>query len=241
MTDEEPLDSDPSFYEVPNDAEDEALAEDLQAWKDRALENFTAWLDGLDAIPRELEDEEDEPDLFSFFGELVALRNEVRKANRRTAEAFSQWSDMLVQQGETIGQLGRSMVAQSKPESGLDKNSALALLAVNDRLERLTLALKEPAPAKRWFGNDDEWQRRWASLQQALSIISDHSQTLLTRLDFQATPALGKPFDPTSMIAVATLDDPSVPPGTVVEVCVEGFEQGGEVLRLAEVKVTPRK
>jgi len=51
-------------------------------------------------------------------------------------------------------------------------------------------------------------------------------------------PVLNQPFDPTTMVAVAVEPDAGRPAQTVIEEVVTGYQREGDLLRLAQVKVS---
>ncbi len=217
----------------------------LAEWKRRALANFSRWLDELEEIPDEEQSDEADlaPDLFSFYEELSALRNEVRKANRRAAETFSQWGESLERYGESLASVEEAVAANAPEEPGVSREICLGLVELHDRLTRAKSALDRPPPARRFPGSTARWEKEWESVRQGISIVRDHAENLLLKADVRPIRAHRQAFDPGSMVAVAVAVEANgdFPPNTVVEVLVAGYERAGEVLRPAEVKVTPRE
>ena len=78
----------------------------------------------------------------------------------------------------------------------------------------------------------------WEAQHQALDILVGHLEGLLTREGVTRIATAEQPFDPTTMMAVATEPDPTRPPQTVVEEVADGYLRDGELLRAAQVKVT---
>src|SRR5438067_1719894 len=105
-----------SMFEDVNSSEPlpDALGADsveLADWKAALRADFDRWLAALDRIPEEDDDEadaDDPPDLFSFHQQLALANVEARKANRRTAEAFSQWGETLARFESQLGPLRES-------------------------------------------------------------------------------------------------------------------------------------
>ncbi|MEX2382815.1 MAG: nucleotide exchange factor GrpE [Opitutales bacterium] len=225
---------------TPNEA---SPGEALREWKRNALENFSQWLEELDEMPPEGEATEPEfaPDLFSFYEELAALRNEVRKANRRTADTFSHWGESLEQYGESLRSIQEVVAGKGiQEEPVFSQGHCLALVELHDRLSRLGDALAKPPARGGLFGAAAQWKKAWDTVRQGVSIVRGHAENLLLEAGVRPIRAERQPFDPGSMVAVAVEADADVPPNTVVEVVADGYERAGEVLRPAEVKVTPR-
>jgi molecular chaperone GrpE (heat shock protein) len=74
-----------------------------------------------------------------------------------------------------------------------------------------------------------------------MDILFSHIEALLARPGIPRLRALHQPFDPAAMSAVAV--DPSTqwPPQTVLEELVAGYCLHGELLRVAQVKVSTNK
>src|SRR3954469_20167384 len=132
------------FDLVPEQPTDAGPGVENNAWKAQLRARFEAWLATVDTMP-EPDTEPDVPDLYSFFEELVALRNESRKGNRRSAEVFSQFGASLGGFEEEMkrlrGQLTRLETAA--PTAGeLPRSHCLALVEMLDRLHRLRGAME---------------------------------------------------------------------------------------------------
>ena len=226
-------------------------ADELTDWKDDLRRDFESWLAMIDEIPASDDEPPDDgpdaaPDLYSFYEQFAAASAESRKANRRTAEAMSQWGDTLARfEGglqplrETVAQL-----AAVQPKAGrMARAHCLVLVELLERMHRLDRAFASPPEAKRaWWGAsaDRRWRQSWEAQHQALDILVGHLEGLLTREGVTRIDTAEKPFDPTTMMAVATEPDATRPPQTVVEEIAAGYLRDGELLRAAQVKVTLR-
>jgi molecular chaperone GrpE len=225
-----------------SDGEIEEGAGGLPDWKARLRHDFEQWLDTVDEAPG-IEDpdlgDETPPDLYSFFEQLAALNMESRRGNRRTTETLSQWGEALTRFEGELGRV-RDLATQSLAAGGgadrLSRPHCLALVGVLDRLQRLGAAFAQ-TPARGWFGRDDAWRKTWENQRQAFHIVTDHLETLLRKEGVARLDTLGKPFDPLRMIAVATESTAAQPPLTVLEEIARGYLWGGELLRVAQVKI----
>jgi molecular chaperone GrpE (heat shock protein) len=215
---------------------------DLADWKAALRRDFESWLEGLEEIPSDAADPEEEagPDLNSFFEELAVLSTESRKANRRTAEAFSHWNEVLAQFQGDLGQL-RQVFAEERRVEGEDLPRAhcLALIDLLDRVDRMAEGFRR-TPGKAWWSNDRAWRASWKVQSGALEILRGHLEGLLKQAGISRFQTIGRPFDPGMMTAVVAEPNASLPPQSVIEEVVPGYTCRGDVLRLAQVKVSIR-
>ena len=121
---------------------------ELAGWKAALRWDFERWLASVDEIPEDGFEEAGPapPDLYSFYAQLAAANAESRKANRRTAEAISQWGETLSRFDtslaplrETISQLTLAQAKEGK-EGQMSRTHCLALVELLDRLERIAKA-----------------------------------------------------------------------------------------------------
>jgi len=222
--------------------EDEALID----WKDSLRRDFEAWLDSVDEIP-ELDafdlEEVRTPDLYSFYEQLTAASAESRKANRRTAEAFSQWGDILTRFEAELKPLRETILeykASAPRENRLSNAHCLVLIDLVDRMLRLKAAFQK-TPQKSWWGNDAAWRQAWDTQHQGFGILLSHLEDWLKKEGVERIAVEGKLFDPSIMSAVSADEDPQRPHHTVIEVIAAGYFRQGELLRAAQVKVTLNK
>ncbi|GAA3285730.1 nucleotide exchange factor GrpE [Dactylosporangium vinaceum] len=68
------------------------------------------------------------------------------------------------------------------------------------------------------------------AIVQGVAQVRDQATDVLARLGFGPVGAIGEPFDPTRHEAAEAVEEPSVPPGTVVRVIRPGY--GGDTLLL---------
>ncbi len=229
-------------------------APELAAWKSALREDFETWLASIDEVPPAAdhpddadrdEDPGDEPDLYSFHAQLTAATAESRKANRRTAEAMSQWGETLARFESGLQPL-RETAAQlvaAQPKAGqMSRGHCLMLVELLERMHRLARAFTTPPPVHRsWWGaaaGDAAWRTTWTAQREGLNILVGHIECLLQKEGVTPIATLGQPFDPAVMLAVAVEIDASRPPQTVVEETAAGYTRHGELLRAAQVKVS---
>jgi len=235
--------------------EGSARSEQLADWKDALRRDFENWLEDLDD-PAELEEAAESedagaetsktPDLYSFYEQLAAANSEFRKANRRTAEAISQWCETLTRFDGNLSPLRETMAkltaAQPKADE-LSRSHCLVLVEWLDRLNRIRKAFESPPQKTSWWqgrGNST-WLKAWETQGQALAILASHIEELLRKEGVTRLDALGQPLDPATMTAVAAEPDSAHPPQTVLEEVAAGYRRHGELLRAAQVKVSKTK
>ena len=237
-----------SFQSTQEEADAAVTDGELADWKADLRRDFEDWLAALDEIPEPDEPAGDDageaPDLYSFYEQFAAASAESRKANRRTAEAMSQWGETLARFESGLQPL-RETAAQllaAQPKTGeLARPHCLMLVELLDRLHRQMRALASPPAGKRsWWsaGDDTAWRNAWEAQRQALGILVSHLEGWLAKEGVARIDTDGQPFDPALMMAVALEPDATRPPQTVLEELTAGYLRRGELLRPAQVKVS---
>ncbi len=219
---------------------------DAGSWKHRLRRDFERWLAAVEegeSLDEDGEDGEGAPDLYSFYEQLAAMGVESRKANRRTAEAISQWGDVLARFEGALAPLREVTVRLAEaqgPEGALARGQCLMLVELLDRLKRVAVAFETPPAARSawWGGRDGVWRKAWGAQAQAVEIVVGHWESLLKAHGVTRIEALGRAFDPTLMAAVAVEAGGSGAVQTVTEEVAAGYLYRGELLRAAQVKVS---
>jgi molecular chaperone GrpE (heat shock protein) len=213
-------------------------------WKEALRRDFERWLETLDEMPR-ADDAVDAgaPDLFGFYEQLAALGAESRRANRRTAEAFSQWGETMSRFESELTRLRDELnrIEAGRADDRLPRGHCLMLIELLDRLQRVQAAFASPPAPGRWWERDDRWRKAWETQHQAFDIVVDHLESLLRREDVERIETLDQPFDPAEMVAVAAEPDAERPHQTVLEEIAPGYRRDAELLRPAHVKVSLNK
>jgi molecular chaperone GrpE (heat shock protein) len=184
---------------------------------------------------------EESPGLYSFYEELVVLRNEVRTGNRRAAETFAKFGEVLESMREDSGKLRERLANPGGAESsqGTTRRFALNLVDFIDRADRLETAARAQA-VRGWLARLRSGDG-WVQQAEAISILHEHLQQLLAKSGIERVEAApGTPFDPHFMKSVGR-DAPGRIDGTAIVVSEEllpGYRLGDQCLRPAEVRVT---
>lgn len=211
------------------------------ALKDRLLEQFRCYLEGIGESPPPSSAAGSETDLFSLFVELAALRTEVRTESRLVKDALDQFRDvfqtMQSSQGALEQELQQAREREREQERALLRPLLLDLLDLRDRL----VAGLQPATVLRvgWFAR---WRRPWPSQpslwQEGLRMTVRRLDQMLQDRRVRPIEMLGQRFDPRAGRVVATRHSPGVDAGIVIEEVRAGFLWDDLPLRPAEVVVS---
>ena len=222
-------------------------------WKERALEDFREWLDGLPG-PGDGEDEDGdgdgsegaessagesrEIDLRDLFAEFAALRQEVRLQNREQARASRELAK-AAESYETAARLVRrredDLAAFEKRVVAEAENRCLrSVLEVHDALVRgvdAAMALRERRGLFR------RPVRGIDGVVEGYGLALRRFDRMLARFGVRRLRTAGCPFDSRTMHAMDVRRIEQAGDGEVVEELLVGFTRDGDVLRLAEVAV----
>jgi len=185
------------------------------------------------------------PSLYAFYEELLTMRNEVRKINRKTAGTFTRFGDVLEGMQVDSRKLREHFNKESlsrKSKSSLTRNTALAMIDLLDRAQRLEKASRKQLE-KGWRG---VFQARSHEEKQngAVSIFTDHLKKLLSDSNIELIRVQpGDVFDPLCMKAVGELTGNADKENPLSQLVVSseslpGYRMGEQCLRPAEVYLT---
>ena len=209
-----------------------------QAWKELLHARCAEAIERLQFRPPQLETEPEPPSLYDFHADLAALRNEQRKGNRKTAETFSRFGDVLESMQADSGKLREFLVSAAKSdETGkISRNLVLGLIDIADRLDRLETAAQAKNGSRRLLTLVKD-ETRWRKQTEALSIVRQRLEDVLASSGIQRIEVIGQPFDPLWMKAVAGEQTPAQNPRIVAEELLAGYRMGEDCLRPAEVRL----
>lgn len=215
----------------------------LTEWKEALRRDFERWLETVDAIPADtdLPAEPETPDLYTFHEQLAALGAESRRANRKTAEVFSQWAETLGKFDAELARLREQLSESARDDDRLARGHCLLLVELLDRLRRIQSAFETPSPKHWWSRGDEHWRKAWETQRQAFDIVIEHLEAWLQQEGVARIETIDEPFDPQTMVAVAAVPDAQRPHQTVIEEIAAGYLRDDELLRVAQVKVTLNK
>jgi molecular chaperone GrpE len=152
---------------------------------------------------------------------------EERDAEALQAENASLQDRLLRAMAEAENTRRRADRAGEEGRQSAVADFARDLLPVADNLERALAAAERHPPQ-----SDGE-----RSLIEGIRATHRMLMAVLERLGIRKIPALGAPFDPMLHEAMAQVEDPSKPPGTVVQVMEDGYTIHDRLLRPARVIV----
>ena len=224
-------------------------------WKRQALEQFTRWLEELNAAPELAAEQEADPgaapcDLHTLFSELAALRQEVRLQNREQSRAGRELASataryeaidrVLERRDEELAALEHRVARTA------ENRCLLPVLELRDALVRgrhAALWLRTAGTRgrkRRRKGARKLWRRMQpgiAGVVEGYELAIRRCDRMLAQYDVHGVRAVGARFDARTMHAVETRRVKQQEEGVVVEEYVSGFVRDGAVLRLAEVAV----
>lgn len=214
-------------------------SENSEVWKQKALDDFSAWLAALPTIESEGEPGPQACDLYSMLLEFTALRQEIKLQNRqqrttlRTQEdLFGRFHTIVAQLDERVASLDR--IHDQNWRQSVEEAAVIPFLDLRDALVRGLTAARAVA------GTRSFWRRSPNSID---AVVAGYEMALrrfdrsLDRLGIRVIETIGRPFDATRMRAVDKRKVANQKPGIVLDVTLGGFIRAGRVLRIAEVVV----
>lgn len=215
------------------------------AAKENLIAQFRAYLDANDAS--ELVSRLDgsrEPDLFSVFGELVALKNEVRLGTRQVKAALEQFGEVfntLRANNERLdGELTRRRDNEQQAHRTAQRALLIGILDLRERLEAGVISARDHRPGLlfRLSGRD---RRFMGALSEGMEMSLARLDEMLNRHGVRPLTVVGAPFDPHTMRAVGLEHEQEQPDGIVIAELRKGFVWGEEIARQAEVVVNKKQ
>jgi len=195
-------------------------------------------------------------DLFSLYSEIKTLKNEVKIESRHIKQGFIEMQEALELREENALQLSKRGNEGPELAALLD-----GIIDLYDRIHASIRALPEPGQFEPQIEGKEKksfWSRRRkkeeeerkeraqrrqreqdmiASMRAGQQMLLDRIIGLLLAWDITPVAALEQRFDPHSMRALGTDTLPDLADGTVSAEIRTGFQQQGQVLRLADVRV----
>jgi len=201
------------------------------------LARLGSYLEGLDEIPPQPEG--GAPDLFTLLAELAALKNEVKIESRQVKAAldiFRDTFDTLRQAHDRLeGEHARQGEREVRERQEVERELLLELLELRDRLQAGHGQLSRYRPG--WLARRSGAADYVADIATGQGMLLRRLDEILARRDAHPLPALGQRFDPLTMHAIQTAQDPKQADGRVLTETRTGFLYHGRLLRPAEVIV----
>lgn len=180
-------------------------------WRQQLKREILACIDDLKEIedPDQDFDPPEPPDLYTFFGELAALRHELRVNGRRSAQGMEKTGNALEEIAGLLQEAARQNSAVP-PRGGWPVEACLSLIALYD-----LVSASHPAETAR---------------------VS--FETLFSHAGLERVVTEDRPFDPERMTVAAVEPSPDHPPRVVLRETEAGFLRNGVLLRPARVVIS---
>jgi hypothetical protein len=216
-----------------------------ESWKKTLQTNLQLWIQEFETRdPAGQAYTCDDPDLYSFYEELCILRGEFRKSARRTHDTFVRFSETLSEFEKAIRSVTARVMEEKSRESEaslhLRSDVCLPLVEMFERLKRIEQKLAVP-PTTGFFTARRTWKKAWTTLQEGFAILRDYFREFLEKEGIRGIKTVGRPFDPSLMVAVDLLETNAFEQDTVIEELSGGYFYRDRILKLAEVRVAKRK
>ncbi len=210
-------------------------------WQQAIESNVKIWMEEISSLHEPLQMDTDDPDLYSFYEELCALRNEFRKSARRSHDTFSRFSETLAGFEQFLKGVSAKILEKEDEKEKSDllskKGFFLPLVEILERFRRIEHKVEAP-PKTNFFSAGRTWGEAWSSLGQGVAILRSHFEELLKKEGVTAIETAGKSFNPSLMTVVDTEETNNVQPNMVLETFSGGYLYHGHVLKPAEVKIS---
>jgi molecular chaperone GrpE len=215
----------------------------LIEWKNALLGNVQDWFNNFNTMPEETQhqDESDGPDIYSFYEELCAMRNEVRTSGRKNQEIFSTFNDVLSGFEERMQLLQEKFTPSDNRESPRNtslQNIFLPLVSIVERIERLgTILQSKPQPGL--FNAASVYGKYLDTFTGGFSLVEKRLHALIREYGIERIDTSpGVAFNPLYMSCIETGHSIQYEKNTVLEELSAGYLFKGDVLKLAEVKIS---
>lgn len=187
-------------------------------------------------------------DLFSFYNEITALKNEVKIESRLIKQGLDDFKETAAVIGQVNTRLDSRFLEKDRELKNKAERSALrpVLLGLIDLYDRIhaslhTVSVKRPAGFLFRLGlcrsNDGKVIR---SMREGQKMTLERILALLADCGVHPIEAPGCRFDPQTMRAMGTDTVSEIEEGMVSQELRTGFTWDDEVLRPAEVRVNRR-
>lgn len=217
----------------------------IEEWRQTLQDNINTWMEEFSSYEEIKATKQDNMlDLYGFYEELCVFKSEFRKSSRRNQDVFSTFGDALSGFETVIKDLSAKMLESEKQRDVEDilekKKVLLPLVEMLERTRRILYKLESP-PGTGFFVSGKEWKKAWSNMKEGITILLTHFEELIKKQGIEEIEAYGKLFDPYLMTAVEVEEVDNTEPNKVLDVLSAGFYYRGDVLKLAEVKLSKTK
>ena len=239
------IETDPVFIheDVPIRNEYEYYEEPEVEWKVEIERDFKDWLSALKDRPEVESREKNTPDIYTFYEQLTAITNEIRKGTRKSSESLIHFEGSIEVFLKSLADIdSRIAKLESEKDKDLEKNVKqliMTLVEVSERICRVGKSVIVP-PKKVLFGYNNQLKQIIKNTKKGVEILSSHVERLLLEKGVVRIKTVGEQFDPTKMIAIVAEVVNNVPVDFVAEEFSPGYIFNENVLKFAEVKVSKK-
>lgn len=210
-------------------------------WKEKALEDFSAWLNAAPEAESDPDTLVEACDLYTLLTEFAALRQEITRQTRQqrnTLRSQEQWVDRFRDIDEQLAaRIARLDQVHEDLRQDIEKATALPFLDIRDALVRGETAAGNAARKRGFLRRPPKGMD---AVLEGYRMALRRFDRALDRLGIRPIPTTGLPFDPDCMRAVEKRDQADLEPGVVLAEVLGGFTRGDDILRTAEVVVNSK-
>lgn len=208
--------------------------------KQELLSNFQSFLQ--DDSQAYQVDTEKEPDLYTLLAQQTALKNEVKLESRQFKTALDKFDEVFDALRQNNEQLKTELAQQRQQHlnqlAKFECDFLLDLLDLRDRLQAGWIQTKDYHPG--WLARSKGNQLFIENMCQGLEMNVERLDEILHRHNVTPIKAIGMPFQPDMMQAIAVEHDSNQPDAIVLSEQRTGFIHQDTLLRIAEVIVNKR-
>ncbi len=190
-------------------------------------------------------------DLFSFYSELIALKNEIKiesRLVRQGVDTFQDTAALVRQNNQKIDFLIEKETARKQDSHG-DKPQPLlqGIIAIYDRVQASLGSIKRSGEKEKTSllkliftgrnNNNNNNDQTIAAIYEGQKMLLIRILELLKGCEVHRIDTIGRRFNPESMRAVATDSISGLEDGMVTAEIRSGFIHENTVFRLADVRV----
>ncbi|MCK4983314.1 MAG: nucleotide exchange factor GrpE [Victivallaceae bacterium] len=233
-----PIYSGPRKNEVPPENNE-------SGWREEMVDKFKEYLYTLtdEEFDEQADFSDEVPDMFSFYSELTALKQEIslqsksaKKSGSDMLKSMSGLHEDLVRQSSTLSKTVTDIKGQI-PLARQQAEETVLLELINLR-ESITNNLKHFKGRKL---HGIFWRKKVTDLfheqQSNLELLLKKADDILRRFDVTSIVTEGAPFNSSSMRVLSVSNKGLYPPGSVSKIFSQGFKRNSRILITAEVKV----
>jgi len=221
--------------EAPADTDDSTVS-----WRNTLLARCETAIRDINfaSVDFSAQEASDPPSFYEVFSEIVALRSEQKRGNRKFSDVLVNFTSVL----ESLQEESRkslSLQGKATPAGEGSRSTALALIDLRDRLHRILAKAndEEMAVVTGLFKKTSKVPGQWHTHSESLDIFSRYLNSVLDTAGLEQIATEGLLYDPKEMKAVSTPSAEALESLRVIAEISPGYRWQGQCLRPAEVEV----